>query len=353
MHLVGARLVGIGPFEDVSFPFADEDGEPRMVTVVHGGGGAGKTTLLAAIAATRPGYAIALPSEADSSTDPGGGQAYTVCDWRVGMDDPDRPHPLRVVTPTARLSDDSQQELLRKREQALFDRLAKESGFACLTFSATRWFSRQPIALHAPARTIARYDVRAPASFDDASRSDLGRETKQALAYAAIARALSAETESDDPRLELVGRAMKEVVNQLVELAGFEYCGLDPKTLEPIFRGEDARLRGFDVLPARARHLVTFAGLTVRMLSAAYPLRDPITAEGVVLIDEVDLHQEWSILVRLLPALRAALPGVQWILTTSSPEVANSVEVRDVLALRRNAESNRVELFVGSEARTH
>jgi predicted ATP-binding protein involved in virulence len=91
----------------------------------------------------------------------------------------------------------------------------------------------------------------------------------------------------------------------------------------------------------------------VRTVAAAYPLRDPLEAEGLVLIDEIDLYQDEANFQRLLPALRAALPAVQWVLTTSSAAVAGAADTRDVLALRRTLDTNRVEVFVGSEARTH
>jgi hypothetical protein len=352
MYLSGARLVGVGPFEDEVFPFSDDDGDPRMLTVVYGASGVGKTSLLSAIAATRPGHAIALQPELDP-TGEATGPVFAVCDWRLGMDDPDRPHLLRVSSPTARLSDDEVVETMRRREQALFDRLAKENGFAFSSFSAARWFSRQPLALHAPARTVGRYDVRAPTSFDDASRSDLGRETKQALAYAAIGQALAATSGGHGRRPEHLGRAMHTAVNSLVGLARFEYRGLDPQSFEPLFRDESGRLRGFDALPTQARHLVAFAALTVRTMAAAYPVRDPLEAEGVVLIDEVDLYQDRGDVERLVPALRSALPAVQWILTTSSAAVAGTADTRDVLALRRTRDKHRVEVFAGTAARTH
>ncbi|MBX7196381.1 MAG: AAA family ATPase, partial [Sandaracinaceae bacterium] len=61
MYLTGIRLRNIGPFEDESLSFTDEEGKPRMTTVILGESGSGKTALLAAIACTRPGLAITPP----------------------------------------------------------------------------------------------------------------------------------------------------------------------------------------------------------------------------------------------------------------------------------------------------
>ena len=39
MKLLRAVLVGVGPFEELVLPFADDNGEARPITIVHGGGG--------------------------------------------------------------------------------------------------------------------------------------------------------------------------------------------------------------------------------------------------------------------------------------------------------------------------
>ncbi len=180
------RLVGIGPFDDATFVFGGEGLGPRLGTVVIGGASAGKTSLLAAIATTRPGHAVAqLGARAE-----GGAAGHAVCDWILSDDDPPRPHPLRVVSPNAKLDDPEDVALVRRREQTLFDRRASEGGFACVAISGARWFSRTAVALASPDRSVLRYDVRAPASFDDASRADLARETKQALVFASVGAAL-------------------------------------------------------------------------------------------------------------------------------------------------------------------
>ncbi len=346
MHLLQVRIVGVGPFDDVSLPFFADDGGPRAVTVIHGGGGVGKTTLLGAVAATRPGHCVAQPAREE-----GPSSGRVVCDYHLADDEAERPHPLRIQTPSLRPSDDDETTLLQRREQALFDKRARQGGFVFVGLPAMRWFSRQPLALHAPGRTLARWDVRAPQGFDDASRADLARDTKQALAYAALGAALPPV--SARPNLDALGEAMTEAVAPLVELGGHRYLGLDPPSFEPLFEDGRGRLLTFDALPTRVRHLVAFAALPTRALWAAYPGRDPRACSGIVAIDEVDAHQDPATQAQLVSVLVSALPGVQWLLTATSPVLAGACDAREVVALRTLPGSERVEVFHGEAARTH
>jgi hypothetical protein len=358
MRLARVRLVGVGPFDDLEVPFCDALGAPRAVTCVTGSGGVGKTTLLAAVASTRPGYCAAQPRPRGAAPP---ATPFVVADWLPSDDDPPRPHPVRLVSPNAPVDEGDGGALLRRREQALFDRRASEGGFVIVSFSAARWFSRSPVLLSAPDRTLARYDVRAPLSFDDAARADLTRETKQALAFAALAAALHARrppgpfapAPEDAARAEAFDAAMTAAVGALVRLAGFDYAGLDPLSLEPTFRAPAGGAVPFDDLPTGVRHLASFGAITLRALYAAYPAADPRAGEAVALIDEAGLHQEPAVQRKLVPTLRAALPRVQWVLTTSSPALADGCEPGDVLALRRLPPSPKVELFAGELATLH
>lgn len=356
MKLLQAVLVGVGPFEKLVLPFADESGEARALTVIHGGGGVGKSSVLSAVASTRPGHCVVQPTRWDPIES--APQPFAACDWALGQDEPLRPHPLSVVSPNARLNVNDEQEALRRREQALFDRLATEGGFAFLSIPSTRWFSRQPIALSAPARTVARYDVRASVGGEDATRSDLARETKQALAYAAISSALALAKPRGEKCFDLLEAAMHDTLGALLSLVGCSYRGIDPFSFEPMFlvQGSQRELP-FDALPTRARHLVAFGALSVRTLWAAYPDRDPRESEGVIAIDEVDLHQDPSAQQQLPRVFREALPRVQWILTTASSVLASSADSRAVLALRplpaAGGAGEAVRVFAGDHARTH
>ncbi|KYF75976.1 hypothetical protein BE11_38900, partial [Sorangium cellulosum] len=392
------RLAHVGPFDDLSLSFEDAAGAPRRLVVLFGGDGVGKTSILSAIASTRPGYAVAQQrSRADDGATP-----LVVTDWMLGTDDPARAHPLRVASPNARLDEPEDAALLRRREQSLFERRAAEGGFVLVALSGARWFSRTPVMLTTPERSVLRYDVRAAASFDDATRTDLARETKQVLSFVPVAAALARGRSADGPdarpdaradaqpdaqangrpdgragalpdvlprapsdarshaephaevaRLDTLDRALREVLAALLEGHGARYVGVDPLRLEPIFERADGQRIDFDDLGRSARHAVAFGALALRALASAHPSGDPRLAEGVVLIDDIEAQQPVH-RQRSLPArLRAALPNVQWIVTTSSPAIALGCELSDVIALRREPSSGRVELHEGPDAVLH
>ena len=68
--------------------------------------------------------------------------------------------------------------------------------------------------------------------------------------------------------------------------------------------------------------LVTLFGDLSRRLALANPMMDnPCLGEGIVMIDEIDLHLHPSWQRRIIPALRRTFPHIQFIITTHSPQV--------------------------------
>lgn len=361
MYLTRAQLFGVSPFGTLDVPFCDADGEPRMVTVVHGPGGVGKTTLLRVLSSTRPGHAVALLGRAMTGAK---APAQAMCHWHLGDDDPERPHPLVVCTPNMRPHGDEESSLLQRREQAMFDKQAKErGGFVFTVIPAGRWYSPQAVSLHAPLRTAAHYDVKASSTFDDASRSESTRDTKLAIAYAVVSAAVAPKTQRERNRLRetstrpwdtrLLGNAMRDTIGAVLDLVGYQFDGVDPVSLEPSFTTPSGDISIFDRLPTHVRHLLSIAAMPVRTLWAAYPGQDPRMSPGVVAIDALDLHQPPEVASELLSTLRAALPRVQWIATTASAEVAAAVDAAALLSLRRLPEEDTVELFEGVSGQLH
>jgi AAA domain, putative AbiEii toxin, Type IV TA system len=63
---------------------------------------------------------------------------------------------------------------------------------------------------------------------------------------------------------------------------------------------------------------------------------DPAQIEAIVLIDEIDLHLHPALQRELVPRLRAALPKVQWVVTTHSPLVLANFDANEIVALDRD-----------------
>ncbi len=88
----------------------------------------------------------------------------------------------------------------------------------------------------------------------------------------------------------------------------------------PVLTLEKAgRTLAFDQLSHGERVLVALAGDIARRLAIANPeSNEPLLGEGIVLIDEIDLHlhPEWQ--AKVIPALRRTFPNVQLVVTTHS-----------------------------------
>ncbi|MET0413623.1 MAG: hypothetical protein ABW217_20105 [Polyangiaceae bacterium] len=342
MKPLAVRLLCPSSLGDFHVSFAGEDGNPRPVTLIYGGPGSGKTTVLAAIAGTRPGYAASLsPRSSDAP-------CFARCEWLSGIDEPDHAHGLAVYSPNApdgfRPKDPAS-----SREAVFFDRLARDGGFVFVSFAAVRWFSKAPLMLSTPERTVLRYDVRASEPFDDASRNDLTRDVKQTLTYAAVVRVLP---QREDARHRVLGEFMSQLIDDLAQLSGYRYAELDPATLEPSFVTPSGQALRFDAIPSALKHAVAFGALTVRALWAAYPGVAPAHSQAVVAIDEIELHQDATLASALIDVLTRHLPNVQWVITTRSSALLGCRDADEILALGP-VEQRGVAIYDGSDARVH
>ena len=81
--------------------------------------------------------------------------------------------------------------------------------------------------------------------------------------------------------------------------------------------------------------LALAADLAWRMAQGNPHLQDPLSSEGIVLIDEVELHLHPSWQQRILGDLRRTFPNAQFIVSTHSPQVLTTVEPRHIIELAR------------------
>ena len=83
---------------------------------------------------------------------------------------------------------------------------------------------------------------------------------------------------------------------------------------------------------------IALIGDLCKRLSLANPtLQDPTMGEGIVLIDEIDLHLHPNWQREIATKLTEVFPNIQFIITTHSPHVLNSVPTESIRLLHNNS----------------
>jgi len=85
------------------------------------------------------------------------------------------------------------------------------------------------------------------------------------------------------------------------------------------------------------KNLLAMIGDLARRLSMANPiLKNPLEGEGIVLIDEIDLHlhPKWQRMI--VPQLLSVFSNCQFIISTHSPNVINQVQPESLILLEQN-----------------
>ncbi|HCD1890397.1 TPA: AAA family ATPase, partial [Escherichia coli] len=80
--------------------------------------------------------------------------------------------------------------------------------------------------------------------------------------------------------------------------------------------------------------ILTLVGDLARRLSLLNPeLQNPFEGQGIVLIDEVDLHLHPTWQQKIIERLLTTFPNVQFVLSTHSPQVISTVPARSIRIL--------------------
>lgn len=88
--------------------------------------------------------------------------------------------------------------------------------------------------------------------------------------------------------------------------------------------------------------LALIADIVRRLVLLNPSLDDPLNGNGIVLIDEIDLHLHPAWQQKVIPSLLSTFPNIQFILTTHSPQVLSTIRKECILVVGENSEGNIV-----------
>lgn len=129
------------------------------------------------------------------------------------------------------------------------------------------------------------------------------------------------------------------------EIKGFKFgrYELENDQVSVRFETIDGDMR-FDELGFGYQTTLTWLADFCKRMFELYPdAENPLHEEAVVLVDEIDLHLHPKWQRDLVPTLSKIFPNVQFIVTTHSPHVLQSMEDVNLYVLRRHAESGEIE----------
>jgi len=94
------------------------------------------------------------------------------------------------------------------------------------------------------------------------------------------------------------------------------------------------------------KNMIAMVGDIARRLSMANPnLDNPLEGDGIVMIDEVDLHLHPNWQQRILISLEEAFPNIQFIITTHSPQVLTTVKPESIQGLVYKNDNLKIKKF--------
>lgn len=147
-----------------------------------------------------------------------------------------------------------------------------------------------------------------------------------------------------DPQLVAVRRAIERF------LPGFKNLKIKRAPLRMIVRKNKEELIVNQLSDGEKCMLAMVGDLARRMAIANPNIRDPLRGDGIVLIDEVDLHLHPAWQRHIATALEETFPNCQFLLSTHSPAILSQLEPNRIWILervKRGVEARRPEEAYG------
>ena len=131
--------------------------------------------------------------------------------------------------------------------------------------------------------------------------------------------------------------AVRDAISSMLDDVSDPHIEVNPlRFVVNLDTGENSEKLALDQLSGGYRAVLALAAdLAWRMAQGNPHLDDPLRAEAVVLIDEIELHLHPSWQQRILDDLMRTFPNVQFIVSTHSPQVLTTVEPKHIVELAR------------------
>jgi len=135
-----------------------------------------------------------------------------------------------------------------------------------------------------------------------------------------------------DPQLEAVRTALSSFMPEFKNLT----VRRNPLRMEVEKQGERLTV---NQLSDGEKCLMAMVGDLTRRMAILNPLRDdPLQGEGIILIDEIDLHLHPKWLRMVIPKLAEVFPNCQFLVSTHSPHVITHVQPENLFLLEMTSE---------------
>ena len=211
-----------------------------------------------------------------------------------------------------------------------------------------RAYSEEPFDLHIYGYGVSRYPARTALSeregnptetlFNSNARLSDFQEWLLQLDYSQ-----KSGSEKSQKRLEKMHDLVRSDLFPGVTDFSFKKDGDNEHVVVVFSAGKDGDVR-FEELGFGYQTTLTWLADFCKRMFELYPdTENPLHEEAVVLVDEIDLHLHPKWQRDLVPTLSKIFPKVQFIVTTHSPHVLQSMEDVNLYVLRRNAESGEIE----------
>lgn len=376
MYLQRLRLQNIKCFENLEITFG-QVGQPRLMTVILGDNGVGKSTLLQAIAIILGGelvvsrlvaeeagrWARAQIGPLDGLSDLNGqgiGQVDgIICAAKEKSDEISVLHASYIATNSQYTSEPGAQLYLpntislqssdpavdhTQLRQAVYADSSANGWFAC-AYGPFRRFTNERVGFSAFFASQHRKSDRFASLFEQNDKllplEDWLIELDR--------RALIEKRNNEEP---LSQPFFDHLVKALFNLLPTHHNNGHPRSPSVKVTKEQGILWQDSLgnwVPMSAlsdgyQTMMAWAGDLVTRLSQAFPnAQNPLEQEGIVLIDEIDIHLHPTWQRQILSQLQQTFPKIQFIVTTHSPLVAGAAKEGEVIVLKREGTRVMVE----------